>query len=86
VDEFPLVKEVYSGEPMKQEEGDSMILNETSLPYFELRLSLTPPTDYLVITSVPLSSFGCLLLWIRSNFVLFAVFAILYKYLSKETQ
>ena len=79
-------KEIYSGEPMKQEEGDGMILNETSLPYFDLRLSLTPPTDYLVITSVPLSYFGRLLIWIRSNFVLLAGLAILYKYLSKETQ
>ena len=71
---------------MKQEEGDNMILNETFLPYFDLRLSLTPPTDYLVITSVPLSSFGRLLIWIRSNFALLAVLAILYKYLSKETK
>ena len=71
---------------MKQEEEDNMILNETSLPYFDLRLSLTPPTDYLVITSVPLSSFGRLLLWIRSNFVLLAGLAILHRYLLNETQ
>jgi hypothetical protein len=86
VDEFPLAKEVYSGEPMKQEEGDNLILNETSIPYFDLRLSLTPPTDYLVLTSVPLSLFGRLLLWIRSNFALLTGLAILHKYLSKETQ
>ena len=46
---------------MKQEDGDAMLLNETSLPYFDLRLSLTPPTDYLVVTSLPLSYFGRLL-------------------------
>ena len=66
---------------MKQEDGDSMILNETSLPYFDLRLSLTPRTDFLVVTSLPLSSFGRLLLWFRSNLILLAALAILYNYL-----
>ena len=50
MDEFPQVKEVYWGELIKEEEGDSMILNETSLPYFDLRLFLTPPTDFIVLT------------------------------------
>ena len=71
---------------MKQEDGDSTILNETSLPYFDLRLSLTPPTDFLVVTSLPLSYFGRILLWVRSNFILLAILAVLYNYLAKETQ
>ncbi len=87
VDEFNphYVKEVYSGEPMKKKEGDTMIFNETTLPFFDLRLSLTPTTEFLVLTSEPLSYFDRLLLWVRSNFIILAAFAILYKYLSKES-
>ena len=85
MDEFPQVEEVYWGEPIKEEEGDGMILNETSLPYFDLRLSLTPPTDFIVLTSVPLSSFGFVVVWIRSNITLLAVLGILCKYISKNT-
>lgn len=71
---------------MKQEDGDSTILNEMSFPYFDLRLSLTPPTDFLVVTSLPLSYFGRLLLWVRSNLILLAALAVLYNSLPKETQ